>query len=603
MQANQYERGSLLYTGSPNTPNTPDTLVGKDDFDFKRKGWKLSSYPLTLLFIILWAGYIGGTIWLLEQAVARAPKATTQPWWISDLPTVLLTIFAQGHGAITAMHLARLGISALQHPRTAPNSWAELFWLADRNWQGPFGLGATLFGQAKLGSTTLSTTFVLFAVTCLFALPTPIALSKTYQVRTVQVRSKGTVQTNALVPEVISTVGSSAQMSSGAGAWGTGMPVTQIYNSTTFTPAGHPRNVTPSDIVFAGQLLDVEANMAAIHMAGGCRVFEPDANDLPIDSTTPGTQSFWSWCSRRMPAVQEWDDSYLSNAWNVNLTIHWCSTFDRTDNYWTLNSTAANVSALVWIDMTDSITESSGFIQCDTKFEIGTAALAGSNDSTFSSFDSTPLYNATMIQSGMPFIHPLSAALEELTLQWNKSEISIERGITVLTMYGFTPSWDPYSRQISYKMPSLDTIANELWGGAMHMGAAIGALSRRGGQVVPVIEHSAMSGRVRDKYFALATVALLGGWAGMLLLCTFRMFRATFAPSLDSYTAARLLVDVPFLVDEHCCGELELNGNLRAGFKRVGDGEPGAPTGHIASGGAGMLVRNREYSGRVKAEA
>lgn len=55
--------------------------------------------------------------------------------------------------------------------------------------------------------------------------------------------------------------------------------------------------------------------------------------------------------------------------------------------------------------------------------------------------------------------------------------------------------------------------------------------------------------------------------------------------------------------EAHCCGELELNRNLRAGFKHVGDGEPSGPTGHVASGGPGMLVRNREYSGRAEVEA
>lgn len=572
------------------------------DYGFKRKGWTLSTYPFTLLLIIIWVTFIAGLVWLLEQAVARAPVSVDQPWWISDLPTTLLTIFAQGHGAITAMYLARLGISALQHPGTAPKSWAELFWLADRNWQGPFGLIVTFTGKARLGNTTLSSTFILFAITCLFALPTPIALSKTYQVRTVMVNGPANIETNSLVPETLTTFDQLSQRSAGAGAWGTGMPVAQIYNATTYIPVTDNREGALDDVVFAGQLGDKDANMAAIHMKGGCKVIDVPETDLPIDEIeTTSMGSYVRWCRERLPNAHQWDKSYLTNAWNVNLTVHWCSTHNHSDKYWTLDPDAALVNSLVWFDVTDTTTHYNGFIECNNTFELGTANLVGLSG-TFTAFQASSLYNKSALDDGLAFWHPLSAALSELTLVWNSSEISGERSIAILRMYGFEQTFDADADMYNWKMPTLAGFADRLWGGALHMGAAIGALSRRSGEVVRVIEHRAVSGRTRDKYFALATVGLLAGWAGMLVLCTLRMFRPTFAPSLDSYAAARLLVDVPFLVEEHCCGELEVNGNLRAGFKRVGDAEPDGATGHIASGGVGMLVRKREYSGRRKAD-
>lgn len=562
------------------------------DYGFKRKGWTLSIYPFTFFLIIIWATFTGGLIWLLEYAVSRSTIDADQPWWITDLPTILLTVFAQGHGALTAMYLARLAISALQHPKTAPNSWAELFWLADRNWQGPFGLTATLLGQARLRNVSLSSTFVLFTITCFFALPTPIALSKTYQVRTVTVNARNIITTNAIVPETLTTFNHFSQRSAGAGAWGMGMPVAQVYNATTYVPVkfADDRDGVLDEVIFAGQLGDKDANMTAIRMAGDCQVIQPDSSDLP----TYEEGDWFKWCQRRDPEMKSWDESELTNAWNVNLTVYWCTSNNLTDPYWTLDPELATAHALVWVNSTDTDNSQYGFIECNSTFEIGSADLRGLGG-IFRSFKAHTPYNASAIATGTSFRHPMTAALSELTLLWSKSEISTERGISLLKMYGFEANFDMF-KGTHWTMPSLDGFALNIWGGALHMGASVGALARRAGQRVEAVEHREHSGRQRATYWGFVTVGLLAGWAGMLAICTVRMFRPTFGSSLDSYAAARLLVDVPFLVDEHCCGELEVNGNLRAGFKRVGDVDPDGITGHIGSGGAGVLIRRREYS-------
>jgi hypothetical protein len=126
------------------------------------------------------------------------------------------------------------------------------------------------------------------------------------------------------------------------------------------------------------------------------------------------------------------------------------------------------------------------------------------------------------------------------------------------------------------------------------MSAAIGLLGSEL-KTVSTAQILVVQGRQRDTAFALAGAALLLGWLAMLIFLTTRMFRRTFGHSLDSYAAARLLVDLPFLVDNHCCGNLSENPNLRAGFLRVGDFQPGDDMGHVTSGGVGMLDPKRTY--------
>lgn len=50
----------------------------------------------------------------------------------SGLPSLLRTIFTQAHGPITAMHVARLAVAALDASWMSPNTWMEVFWLAER---------------------------------------------------------------------------------------------------------------------------------------------------------------------------------------------------------------------------------------------------------------------------------------------------------------------------------------------------------------------------------------------------------------------------------------------------------------------------------------
>ena len=103
--------------------------------------------PTSLGIITLWAIFIVGEIILLEKSVALAPTMKDLPWYYSSdgLPSVLLTMFTQGHTAVTGIHISRLAISALQSRRGAPRTWIELFWMADKQCAGVGGILMTVW--------------------------------------------------------------------------------------------------------------------------------------------------------------------------------------------------------------------------------------------------------------------------------------------------------------------------------------------------------------------------------------------------------------------------------------------------------------------------
>lgn len=82
-----------------------------------------SIHPFTLFLLVIWVVFVAALMWLLERAVTLGPKDPTPPWTLTVLPDLLLTVFAQGHSVITAMHLSRIAVSALQYSSSAPNTW------------------------------------------------------------------------------------------------------------------------------------------------------------------------------------------------------------------------------------------------------------------------------------------------------------------------------------------------------------------------------------------------------------------------------------------------------------------------------------------------
>ena len=556
----------------------------------------MAYHPSTLFVTMIWIGYISGMLFLLERAAENATKVYPQEWWLDWVPSVLLTGFAQGHVAITAMHLARLAVSALQNPSTSPNSWAELFWLADRNWQGPVGLGATVYGKAKLGGISLSSTFILFTVTCLFALPTPIVISRAYPLRTVEVMQRTNIALSTFAPSEMPNFDVFTQLGTGSGAWATGLSVLDIYNSSVFTPIGYNAVEQVDDFVFAGEVSSYILVLPVIRVSGGCEVMA-GAEQAPAEDV-----KLFEWCKDHVDDLQYWDEFHLTGAWNTDVAAGWCTNFNYNYSDWMNNAPSFDATAIIWVNATDTVTPVSGLVQCNASFATGYAQVNGL-DGTYTAFTQQAYFDVSDIRQDIAFVHPLFAALYDISQTFvGQGETYTERAASVLRMMGYVPSYDAADGKTRFKQPSLDEFAQQIWRGTAHMGAAVGLLARRADEPHAAWEVRSVSGRKRDYRFILGALALLAGWLCMLLYCTSRMFRPTFGDNLDSYVAARLLADVPYLVREHCCGELSNNRNLQTQFKRVGDAGPQHAVGHVASGGVGMLVTGRYYGRYAVAE-
>lgn len=95
----------------------------------------LSYYPLSFITLAVWVPHIAVMFWLLEKTASTASAEFPQSCFYKHLPDAIQIEFEECHAAITAMHLARLAVSALHNQRVSPTFWAEffLFWLADRS--------------------------------------------------------------------------------------------------------------------------------------------------------------------------------------------------------------------------------------------------------------------------------------------------------------------------------------------------------------------------------------------------------------------------------------------------------------------------------------
>ncbi|KAF8237969.1 hypothetical protein L208DRAFT_1388402 [Tricholoma matsutake] len=583
----------LLWNGRPaddhitNLPSaTSDWHSSIDPFTVEPAGHNLSYYPLGFIIFLLWAAFTAALIVLLELSTAAAPTSVNQKWYYSWLPTVMLTVFAQGHVPVTAMYIARLAMSALHMPKYAPASWAELFWQANRNWQGPLGVLMMIFGKIKMRAP-LSSSIIIFATTCIIATITPVLLSRAYPLTTIDVAVTSMRELSVFWPARMLNFELYAQLAVGGGAWATGMSVLSVYNSSVFIPAGSTRSdAKVNDIFFTGDTQGGDATLLGVRTQGKCQ---------PINSGTVDYKAFSSQMCNQL------DSLTMENASSIPTTIHqwytvgsigWCSTrVTFGGSLMRQNESSTYASALIWLNMTDKANPVQGVIMCNVTFSTGSAQLDG-RQRTFVKFQHVPLYDPGKAEGGEPLAHPLNVALHALD---QSDHYVLFGGAGITSMLGYNTTMDS-NGSVAWVPPSLDVAADRLWQGTVHMGSAIGLLSRQGGQAYPVTAHVPVAGRVKDNALAGVAWALVAGWLLLLLGCTVAFFTPTFGDSLNAYVVARLLVDYPSLVDGHCCGSLDDNIELRAQFDPVGDSKVKEVVGHITSGGEGVLNKKRKYA-------
>ncbi|KAJ7112941.1 hypothetical protein C8R44DRAFT_631256 [Mycena epipterygia] len=459
------------------------------------------------------------------------------------------------------MHLARVSLSALNSTHTSPRTWAEVFWISNRTWQGPVGILSTFVQASRLRVRT-SIHFLLCAITCLTALCTPIILSHAYPVQDLDLPvSETNITAFALSVAQMAAVDAYTEIGTGVGSWSTGLSVAEAYAASVYLPESPKDNLT--DFFFAGDVEEHTATLPGLRLRGQC---------VPVETNVTDIADFPAYCEAQKLSPESQCTSkpiYIAPA-SVDLTIQFCYNMTRTPLYSENNPSLSTNVGYVYIKSSNTTNSVSGIIRCNSQTATGNAMLSGATDTyTYSLFSQQTLYKQT--QDDEPLVDPLYAFFYYFN---NHSTTTVSTSpyvnftdatyrASVMRGLGFV-GHSLGDRNQTYTQPSLDVMATGIWEGISHTVAGIALLSRAQ-QTFSAKEPGTVAAYVREKKFAIAAYTLLGVWLFLLIAITARSFRPTFAPSFDSYATARLVQDRPNVLDSSD-GEL----NLREAFERVG---------------------------------
>lgn len=453
----------------------------------------LSIYPFTLIVLLIWVAFIASLILVLELSVRRSPTSGDQLWWPTDLPSALLTGFAQGHSAITAMHLARLGISALQKTATSPACWAELFWIADRDWQGPLGLFRVLMALRRVKSRRLSMTFILFSLTCLVALSTPISLSRAYHLKTslsTDLNCPTKSSTHNIILEKAFRLSSEDHESYGLSRWITGSYPSELYHHFTYTnPTSHGEQEDGMRrSVFSTPRTGSFRNASSFYLAGGCRDIYWDGKTSLLD---PGLDTLVGAClkpSSVMPATEpiQLSGSDAGDRASFRVSVSPCCTYqpasDKSSPSWMLSTAAHRAQAIVPFEVVVNNTLlHKTIIHCDVRSGPGIADLIGSLG-VWTQLEILKNYDSGAATSSSSVHHPLYASLalmshhnETPQLHDSNDHLAI---LKAQYLYGLKPIMSPDENTFLYwSPPTPSQFADRLWVGTQHMAATLAELS------------------------------------------------------------------------------------------------------------------------------
>ncbi|KAJ6502010.1 hypothetical protein C8R45DRAFT_818405 [Mycena sanguinolenta] len=467
------------------------------------------------------------------------------------------------------MHLSRVSVSALHSAHTSPSTWAEVFWISDRAWQGPMGILSTFLAASRLRVRT-STHFILCALTCLTALVTPIILSRAYPIQTITIDVDSTINPPALSTSLFGNVDAYAEIGTGMGSWTTALSVSDTYNSSVYLPPGASRDNDPLDFFFAGNVDGKTARLPGLRLSGQC---------APIDTTVSGFGDFPNYCQAQIPNLPYSTGAMTFTPVSVNLTMIACCNSSYSPVFSDNPMVATNVGYIYLQSTNGSLTSTefpgtvvSGVIRCNSVFSTGIATVSGTTG-TYSNFTEESLFNAT--QAGEPLLDPLFALFYYLQsgagsggiLQDDTLKAALARALGyVETGVGGN----------SYDNPTLQEMATGFWRGVSYNVAGIGLVARSNDTSYTAVQSVQTAVYVRDRNFATGAYALLAIWLLLLVLITARSFRPTFRGSFDSYITAKLVLDKPGLMESSSgfAGSAS-NKKLREPFGRVEQDESG----------------------------
>jgi len=204
------------------------------------------------------------------------------PWIYSPGPGlagILRTAFTQAHGPITSMHLARLAVGILEIPGMSPHTWMEVFWLADRRWAGPFGLGKT--GWTVISRRLhVSYGLILLAALNLVALVTPIVMTRAYPAGTRSTNPYTTFNLSTFDLSVASIESlASDQLKYGLAWWSHGDAAPADYSRNAYAELGVQQNEANGAWFFTGDRGEIEVTYTGIRVAGGCEILKSTSGE------------------------------------------------------------------------------------------------------------------------------------------------------------------------------------------------------------------------------------------------------------------------------------------------------------------------------------
>ncbi|KAK1232462.1 hypothetical protein PQX77_004400 [Marasmius sp. AFHP31] len=535
-------------------------------YDQANTSLKRKVFPFTLILIIVWVVYIFGLLWLLERAVRKGMQSIDPSWFLTTLPDLALTVFAQAHVAITGMHLTRLAASCLLYPSTAPRTWQDLFWLADHGWEGPVGMVTVTLDSIRTRSRA-SFTFIIFATTCAIGLLTPIALSRAYEIKQVVLMESVEMRPSTTNFNKMQHVEGYTQVGVGMGSWVTGTSVADIYNSSLFLPQGISHNATfqPREFFFAGDINNATATLPGFHLKGSCAPIDISSSGL---DTTNVTTSWAEFCRLRIPQFvgEVKDQNFGSTSGFSQFDLHLCSngTWDFAFGRSSDKAQTANVG-YVYYDYSLNNASSKALIQCNSTLTTGTAAVSGLNR-TFTGFTRQTLYNASDSTGGEPLLDPMYAAFYMLSLKENRED-SFRRG-SLMRGLGFQHRQD-VGANVEMAPSTPENISEAFWGSVAHYTSAIAVLSRDNTVAFPAQVPRPVAIYTRDLPFALIAYGLLIVWFILVVGTTSWSFRKTFSSGLGSYEAAQLIFREKALLEGIPIGEMGDNNRMTAPFRAL----------------------------------
>ncbi|KAF5343374.1 hypothetical protein D9758_015626 [Tetrapyrgos nigripes] len=533
---------------------------------------RLKQHPWSLAVLMLWTGFVISLLCLLEYAVSRASLDTNPPWSLHVLPDLLLTVFAQLHMAVTSAHLIRVAASAIRFESTAPRTWRELFWTANKSWQDPIGMAFTA-QEAFQKKINVSKMFYLFAFICGIAIAIPTILTRAYQMETVPVITAITLSPTTFEPDRINLIDGNLQTGIGLGPWLTGLSVMNLYNSSMFLPesqsgdsliaARTSTDVDPEDFFFAGDIgAAVNVSLPGLRLQGNCTPVHGDvedqiqANASIFQTICPSKQVWTNTINARssfqmdmracgLTTFSEFDSSAVQN------TIHPDASVNPDFGFFSYNYTA------------DSGINGNGLIECHATVSTGNASLRG-DKRTFSDFTLDPFFNVSeSALGGEPLSHPLYVALSSIMGLDSSNHGALVQGFRFIAL-------DESVQALKYiwSSPSPDDISKRLWSAISQETATIATLSWLDSTKYTGTTETLVSAYVRIQPFAGIAYALIGMWVVLLGVVTLIGYRRSVSASLDGYLVASLLAkDGRELVVDQEYGSADGNLLLRERFE------------------------------------